>query len=172
METKLAEDGFSIDVNVEMVDVTTMWPNMEPDPHWRAFDGHGHEHRWVDKELPSLEYIITNRWYCCDCGDEHTEEVYVCLECGEEVEPGWRVVGREPGGREYKPGLTTIRGHVFAGHSQFETLKGQLFSDGAPIGSLRLGDYVLTGVRASSVDDEQADFIAEGIKRPTPSPGD
>lgn len=83
------------------LDVT---PLQEPDPFWVYRDAAGHEHRWhfrrpapkpfpvtddpnaYDPHLPTLRWVMTQ-----PATEEHPEEGhYVCAECGERIEPGYR----------------------------------------------------------------------------------
>lgn len=66
-----------------------------PDTAWSATDSHGHEHRYVrDDEgvprLPSLEIRQGEQHWCEDCHDYHSDSEWVCRECGEVVEPGFK----------------------------------------------------------------------------------
>jgi hypothetical protein len=62
----------------------------KPDPGWEFSDDRGHFHAFTEGgELPTLR----TEQIPCDgaCGDpEHTVPRYLCLLCGQEIEPCWR----------------------------------------------------------------------------------
>src|SRR5690349_8793996 len=66
-----------------------------PDASGSATDSHGHEHRYVrDDEgvprLPSLKIQQGEEYWCEDCNDFHSDSDWVCRECGDVVEPGFK----------------------------------------------------------------------------------
>jgi hypothetical protein len=82
-------------VERDKVDVT---PMSEPDPAWRFTDSHGHEHAWVNEEVPTLRTIVDY-----EGGDEFPSVWhYECVLCGDTVRPGLRAVTE----RRYALGLT------------------------------------------------------------------
>lgn len=72
-----------------------------PDISWKHTDSHGHKHRYVrdEEEVPRLPTLEARRrpvecdgsCYGGEC-DGYTVEEWFCRECGEQVEPGFRVV--------------------------------------------------------------------------------
>lgn len=83
----------------DLIDVTSNGPR--PDKSWRYTDAAGHEHRWAD-DWPTLEWFITERYWCEECGDEHTEGEWICPLCEEVIAPGMLPPSIF---REYMPGL-------------------------------------------------------------------
>lgn len=66
-----------------------------PDITWSVTDAHGHEHRYVrDDEgvprLPSMKTQQGEEYWCEDCHDFHSDSEWVCRECGDVVEPGFK----------------------------------------------------------------------------------
>lgn len=57
------------------------------DPNWQTTDTSGHEH-YCDNGYPTLEWAVTETWYCGDCRNEHKSGEYRCRHCGEVVMPG------------------------------------------------------------------------------------
>lgn len=113
----------------------------KPSTLWRHTDEHGHEHRWVDGELPTL--TATTRHVECDgsCGgvcegEGYDVTVWHCSACGDEVEPGRvpdyaaRNVGT-PIVTGPATGWATVRGRPlgFGG----EPIRGVLASDGEEV---------------------------------------
>ena len=91
-------EGVSLELNREPLSYTTLHP-YERDPDWTFRDAQGHEH---DATLATLEWIVTNRYWCSDCRDWHEEGEYRCRLCREAVSPGERYIGHGP---HYLPGL-------------------------------------------------------------------
>ncbi len=60
------DGGPTFRVEQDYEEFTTAAP--EADRHWRATDGHGHEHYW-DNGWPTLEWVITGGYWC----EEHNE---------------------------------------------------------------------------------------------------
>lgn len=75
------------------------------DPTWVHVDSQGHEHRFVGRDIPTVEWAITRTYWCEDCRDEHDEGEYRCVKCGEVVEPRWNFTGPQT---MMVPGLLTI----------------------------------------------------------------
>jgi hypothetical protein len=86
----------------EQIDVTSAGPR--PDKTWRFTDAAGHEHYWSDG-WPTLAWFVTERWWCEDCEDEHTEGEWCCPLCEEVIAPG--MTGPSPF-REYMPGRVSF----------------------------------------------------------------
>lgn len=86
-------------IETEMIDVTSAGPR--PDKSWRYTDAQGHQHRW-DDGWPTLEWFVTERYWCEDCEDGHTEGEWICLLCEEVIQPGMLGPSMH---REYVPGL-------------------------------------------------------------------
>lgn len=93
--------GIQIDTEMETFRVQN---SRHPQTAWIHTDSHGHTHKYFRDEegvprLPSLE--ARRRQVECDgsCDssdcDGYTVEEWFCRECGEEVEPGFRVVHDE-----------------------------------------------------------------------------
>lgn len=72
-------------IEVDVIEVSQLGP--KPDKRWRYTDHQGHEHYWA-ADYPTLEWVIDYTYWCCDCGDEHSEGHWACAICGEEIEPG------------------------------------------------------------------------------------
>lgn len=65
-----------------------------PDTKWRFVDLMGHEHQWVDGELPSLRQVVLEHVVCdgdvCgdpECDHEWDETEWVCVQCEAVVKP-------------------------------------------------------------------------------------
>jgi hypothetical protein len=98
-------EGYSIEIERQMVDVTSMDPT-RPDPDWEVKDLKGHVHRYGDGfSLPTLEWVVTLTWWCEDCNDEHDEGEWRCVQCGEPIKPGRRPVS----GRQMVPGRIDVK---------------------------------------------------------------
>jgi hypothetical protein len=94
-------DGRVLEIEVDMIDVTSGLP--QPDEGWTYTDHVGHPHRW-DNGYPTLVLVIDETYWCTDCGDEHTDDHWECPLCGEEIKPGTRGPDLF---RRYIPGLTS-----------------------------------------------------------------
>jgi hypothetical protein len=83
-------DELDLREEAELIDVTSALPY--PDERWRFTDAAGHEHRYrrqgAGDYYPTLVWVVDERWWCDDCGDEHTEGHYECRACGERIVPG------------------------------------------------------------------------------------
>ena len=90
-------EGVTLELNREPIKYTTMNP-YERDPNWTYTDRNDHAH---DASLETLEWIVTRRYWCEGCRDEHEEGEYRCRLCGEVVATGSRYVGHA----HYLPGL-------------------------------------------------------------------
>lgn len=96
-------DGSKLEMWSDPIEVTSNGPR--PDPSWLHTDANGHEHRWVDGELPSLRWVVDEEDYVV-VEDGYPEEYpgsghYECTQCFERVEPGMR---GPSGFREFIPG--------------------------------------------------------------------
>jgi len=94
----------SIEMHQEQISVDSMMGERVPDKGWKFVDGKGHLHAWVDRELPTLEWVVTGtEWF----GDEYdATEVDVgewrCRTCAVVVEPSYTT---QYGERQFIPGL-------------------------------------------------------------------
>lgn len=85
-------------------DLITVFSNApRRDLGWRYTDQSGHSHKWVGSGVESAEWRVTETWWCDDCRDEHSEGEWVCVACGEKLDPG--MLGPDPAG-------TTLRGRT------------------------------------------------------------
>ncbi len=101
---RIHRDGRTLTVSVGMIEVTTMGPDYEPDPLWSHIDRSGHTHMWVGGKLPTL--VQRHRDWIDDDGDSRSDSWRECIECGEEVAPGYVVrAGYMAGARNFVPGL-------------------------------------------------------------------
>lgn len=80
-----------------------------PDPEWSNVDAHGHEHHFEGDELPTLDWVVTDVYWCETCRDEHEEGEWRCRVCGDVVEPRWGWSGEQ---RFHLPGLAEWILHV------------------------------------------------------------
>jgi hypothetical protein len=92
----------SFRVETDEVDVT-MGPHPERDPEWTYVDHQGHTHALVDGEYPTLRWVDDEPYWCEEHQEEHEQGHRECAICGEEIEPGMRIVGGTH--REFMPGL-------------------------------------------------------------------
>lgn len=81
--------GHSLKITRDIIDVWQMNPQ-EPDPSWHFYDAAGHEHHWVEDQVPTLEYVEVKRWWCSDCRDEHIDLEPRCRQCREVIWPRYR----------------------------------------------------------------------------------
>lgn len=107
MKTTFSTNRWSLDVNVEQIEVTSNMPRR--DPAWEHTDGQGHNHRYDGSELPTLVWVVDTEDYIVDEGDGYWEEYpgtghYECRQCGEVIQPGMRPPSMF---REYVPGAKT-----------------------------------------------------------------
>lgn len=104
MSSAIGEPQVTLEARRDVVDVSTSGHHV-PDPGWSHTDSHGHEHRFVDGELPTLHTVVTNTYWCDSCSDEHQEEELRCRDCEEKVEPRWKWSGEQ---RITVPGLAQL----------------------------------------------------------------
>lgn len=100
-KTTGAVDGWTLEQEVEQIEVTSL--SAKPNPGWDYTDAAGHRHTHAE---PNLVEIIQEPWYCPDCREVHDNMLdhYECPDCGEHIVPGTL-----PGPhREFIPGLVTI----------------------------------------------------------------
>lgn len=107
MPTQLTtRSRYSIDVQTERIEVTSLAPR--PDPSWEYTDHQGHVHRWVDGEVPTLRWVEDGVELIDDGDGYFDEEPYghdECAVCGEHIEPGLMA---PPPYREFMPGYRTV----------------------------------------------------------------
>lgn len=107
MNTRMVLGGFSIHVNVDHIEVTSMGPR--PDPEWSHVDASGHVHRWSNSwstGSDSFVWVQDEDDWMDEEGEEYPGEGhYECRQCHEHLSPGLR--GASPC-REYIPGQMTI----------------------------------------------------------------
>jgi hypothetical protein len=101
MDTTVTGEFGTLRAEVEMIDVTSRGPR--PDKAWRYTDAAGHQHFWRDG-WPTLEWLVTERYWCEDCQDEHAEGEWICPLCEEVITPN--MVGPSMF-KERIPGLTS-----------------------------------------------------------------
>lgn len=89
-----AFDGMKIEYASEAVPVSFGGHHVA-DPEWSHVDSHGHEHRFVGDDLPTLALVVTDTYWCESCNDEHEETEFRCRQCGDVVEPHWKWTGPE-----------------------------------------------------------------------------
>jgi len=92
--------GDQLTFETDRIDVTSALPYA--DESWTFTDAAGHQHRY-DHGYPTLRWFVTERYWCEDCGDEHTEGKWICPLCDEVIEPGTAGPDRF---RRYIPGMT------------------------------------------------------------------
>jgi len=92
------------------------------DPRWIDVDSHGHEHRFDGNELPTLEWVVTDTYWCGDCCDEHETGEWRCRKCAAVVKPHWNFTGPLT---EYIPGLRDVK--VFTRDTELPGLRATYF---------------------------------------------
>jgi hypothetical protein len=94
-------DFGTLRIETDMIDVTSSSPYADED--WTFTDAAGHQHRY-DHGYPTLRWFVTERWWCEECDDEHTEGEWTCPLCDEVIVPG--TAGPDLF-RRYAPGRTS-----------------------------------------------------------------
>lgn len=99
-------NGHTLEIEREMVEVTSLFP--QRDPHWKQTDAQGHLHLAVNTDAGVIYPTLEVRWSppcrCgCDFEDEHVDSWWVCPQCEEKITPGV-VYDRS---RKFIPGLTS-----------------------------------------------------------------
>lgn len=106
MGESITGDFGTLEIETEMIDVTSSLPY--PDEQWTYTDQQGHAHRYSRQAAgdyyPTLAWVVDETYWCDDCQDEHTDGHYECAICGEHIEPGLR--GPDYA-RKYMPGRTS-----------------------------------------------------------------
>lgn len=81
----------SIEAELEVEVIHTLYPQRVPDIGWGYTDPAGHLHGFTpDGDVPTLEWVVTLVYYCEDCRDDHSEGEYRCKICGAVVEPQFK----------------------------------------------------------------------------------
>ncbi|MEU1135099.1 hypothetical protein ABZ383_35480 [Streptomyces sp. NPDC005900] len=91
MAKTMSRDGRELEVDREMVEVTTNLP--QPDPEWSYTDRAGHAHAYGSDadRYPTLVIRSGDPYWCDDCQDDHTDSWFECPLCGEKITPGTRI---------------------------------------------------------------------------------
>lgn len=84
----------SIEFDREMIDVTTMLGEKQPDEKWLHVDLNEHGHFWKNGELPTLRPVVV-RVEIDEDGEEHEITEWRCRACDELIEPGY-VIDHSP----------------------------------------------------------------------------
>lgn len=100
-------DGRTLDAHSEPIETTDL--GAKPDPDWVHVDAQGHEHRYLDGQLPTLRYVVDEEDYTVEDEDGYPEEYpgsghHECTTCGEHVTPG---TGSASGWQTFIPGPVT-----------------------------------------------------------------
>lgn len=103
-------NNFSIDINQQMIEVTSSMPR--PDPLWCYIDAQSHEHRWSTVH-ETFDWVVDEPDWMDDEGEEYPGDGhYACTRCGALVVPG--LLGPSLT-HEYMPGLMTVTVHFSDG---------------------------------------------------------
>jgi hypothetical protein len=94
--------ALSFRVETDEIDVT-MGPHPERDPEWIYVDHKGHAHSMVEGEYPTLRWVEDEPYWCDQHQEEHEQGHWECATCGEEIQPGARIVGGTH--REFIPSM-------------------------------------------------------------------
>lgn len=102
----------TVQIEHEMIDVTSFIPRMEPDPEWQFVDEAGHFHAFATGgTLPTVEtkyrHVQCADQQDCNC-DGYDEPERACRICGEEIAPRFRTVV-PVGEKEFMPGMMSWR---------------------------------------------------------------
>lgn len=151
MNTDTPDDMNGLEVSVES-QATEYWSinPREPDPEWSHVDQQGHEHRWVDGEVPTLESVVVETWWCPDCRAEHVESEMRCKDCGEPVEAGTRPAPNP----QYAQGPAQIRGTVTRASPHYERIAGTIH-DGSRT-TVESRSFRLVGATAVEINPDGA----------------
>ena len=85
MVSRIEGDFGVLEIEVEMIDVTSGLP--QPSKTWRYTDHQGHEHYWQDG-YPTLRWVVDETYYDEDLGEDVSEGHSECAVCGETIVPG------------------------------------------------------------------------------------
>ena len=105
MASMMNRGGPQLEIDREMVEVSTALP--QPDPNWTYTDDAGHEHAYGSRETPypTLVERQGEPYWCPDCEDEHVDTWLECPLCGQKIQPG-TYIDTSP---MFIPGLTSYR---------------------------------------------------------------
>lgn len=148
-----------ITINVER-DYETVWVSEEPDPDWIFTDAAGHEHRWRDEAVPTVERVVTGLGWSEDLQDFEEVAELRCRRCGEVVEPRWRACSRY----EYYAGATNASGSIMSGHPQFKQAEAAFF--GGRWVTLEVDGGYLVDALAVEITDEEIRFVGKDLRQP------
>lgn len=84
--------SYSVALERDLIQVSVGMSH-EPDEKWSYRDAAGHVHRFEGSELPTLEWVVTDTYWCAECRDDHEEGEYRCKVCAQPVNPRYRTVG-------------------------------------------------------------------------------
>lgn len=111
MSRSVYKDGHTYEINVDMIDVTSIH---RPDTGWRHTDSHGHLHQWYDGDAPAVRYDPSTKYSVPsiiwikdgEYWDDDMEEMRPyghneCSQCHDRLEP----VYTADSFRQHVPGL-------------------------------------------------------------------
>jgi hypothetical protein len=116
--TSVNVQGWTLDVSVDEIDVTSSMPWWEPDPAWAYTDTHGHTHRWQTEQRGGEHHAVGDQswhavlddpdggdYYFDSDGEEYNAPTHCeCRTCGDTLEPG-RIDHGPDMFRRFIPGL-------------------------------------------------------------------
>lgn len=93
MQSIIHMPHFSVEYRREEIDVRMMSPSRVQDEQWRYVDKKGHGHFWDSEKLPTLKKVKTGTTWVGDeyDGSEITIYEYRCRQCGETIEPVYKL---------------------------------------------------------------------------------
>lgn len=105
MAKMMSRSGRTLEIERDMISVSTQLP--QPDPRWSYTDRAGHDHAYGTEAnpYPTLVRRQGEPYWCDDCQDEHVDTWLECPQCGEKIQPGTFI---DPAPK-YIPGLTSYR---------------------------------------------------------------
>lgn len=161
-------------IATDMIEITTANPPVLPDPDWVHVDAFGHEHRFVDGELPTLEYHSEGGYdddaaFAAMDDDDYDDldwyepwrSWWSCRICEADVvphyisDPTW-----SSDVKQFMPGLQRVE--VEGTSDEFEMVGARFAVDIAPIGDM---DVI---IHSSTWADGKCQWKAEAAGAPRP----
>ena len=150
-------------MNIERDEIDVSSHCHEPDPDWTETDSSGREHRWVHCAdgtwtLPTLEWRVTDRWWCVDCHEYHESGAWFVPGTTEEIEPGYLAPKLE---KTYIAGPLSWGGEFFAPPGKMPNATRRQ-RDLAFQGKTLRGEVVLKSLRGSREKGWTGEFVGCG----------